>query len=131
MKHFVKFLSFILVMLCLTLAVAASELNGSTIVYPDEGITVQFEENSSLSAEMKQAIADSIVFDTSIPQTYSLCWLTGHNTTTETMTVTYHKVDEYDPRCILDIYHITTCSKCDYYVEELSSSGYISCCPED
>lgn len=131
MKHFIKFLSFILVMLCFTLAIAASELNGPTVVYPDAGITVQFDKGTSLSSEKRQAIADSIVLGTPIPQMYSLCWLTGHRTVTETMTVTHHKVDTYDPRCLLEIYLITTCSKCDYYVEEFDSSGYISCCPED
>ena len=131
MKQLLRLLSFILVMLCFVLAVSASELNGTAIEYPNEMITIQFEENTSLSAERMQMIADSFVYGTPIPQTYALCWLTGHDKVTETMTVTQHKADQYDPRCILEIYLITTCTKCDYYSEEFDSSGYISCCPED
>lgn len=131
MKYFFKILSLILVVLCFTLAISASEINGPTIVYPDEGVTVRFEENTSFSSAQMQAIADSIVLDSPIPQTYAFCWLTGHDTITETVTATQHKADVYDPRCYLEIYLITTCSKCDYYSEELHSAGYISCCPED
>ncbi|MBR7184553.1 MAG: hypothetical protein IKD37_02980 [Clostridia bacterium] len=131
MKYLFKIMSFILVMLCFTLAIVASELNGPIIVYPDEGITVRFEENTSLSSAEMQAIADSIVHDSPIPQTYAFCWLLGHDKITETVTATHHKVDTYDPRCLLEIYLITTCSRCDYYSEEFDSSGYISCCPED
>lgn len=131
MKRLFQIISVVLAILSLTLFISASEIIGPSIAYPEAGVTVQFEVNTSLTPEMMQTIADSIVLDTPIAQTYSLCWLTGHDKVTETITATYHKELPYDPRCRLDIYLITTCKKCNYYQEEFDSSGYISCCPED
>ena len=131
MKRLFQIISVVLAILSLTLFISASEINGPIIVYPEAGVTVQFEADTSLTPEMMQMIGDSIVYDTPIAQTYALCWLTGHDKVTETVTAISHQELPYDPRCRLDIYLITTCTKCDYYSEELSSSGYISCCPED
>lgn len=131
MKHLFKLISVTIVLLTFSFIVSASNPIGPSIEYSEAGITIQFEADTSLSSEMMHTVADSIALDIPVAQTYSLCWLTGHDTITETVTATYHKEHTYSPRCRLDIYLITTCANCDYYVEELSSSGYITCCPED
>ena len=131
MKRLFKLIAFMMAMLCLSLVVSASELVATTIEYSELGVTVQFDSDTALSPEKMQALADSIVYDIPQAQTYAFCWLLGHDKVTETMTATYHKELPYDPRCRLDIYLITTCTRCDFYEEELHSSGYISCCPED
>lgn len=131
MKRLIKSVSVFIAILSLTFAISASAGTAPIIVYPENNITVEFEPTTSLSAEKRQMIADAIVLDTPVIQSRAWCWLTGHDKITETFTVTHHKVSEIDPRCLLDIYLITTCSKCDYYEEELQSSGYVTCCPAD
>ena len=131
MKRVIKLVSVILVMLCLTFAVSASNGNDLIISYPENNITVEFDASTTLSSTKRQVVADAIVLDTPIIQSRAWCWLTGHDKTSDTVGVTYHKQMVLDPRCLLEVYIITTCTKCDYYEEELYSSGYISCCPVD
>lgn len=131
MKRLIKMISVCIALLSLTLTISAINESAPIIFYPEEDITVEFDVNTSISVEKRQMIADTIVLDTPIIQSRAWCWLTGHDKTTETVTATYHKVDELDPRCLLEIYLVTTCSKCDFYEEELDSTGYITCCPEE
>lgn len=131
MKRVIKIISVLLVILSLTLAISASNGSAPIITYPEENITIEFEANTSLSDAKRQIIADAIALDTPIIQSRAWCWLTGHDKTTETVTAIYHKQLELDPRCYIELYLITTCSKCDYYEEELQNAGYISCCPAD
>ena len=131
MKSFIKIIAICIAMLSLTLAISASSENALIIFYSEEGITVEFDANTSLSPEKRQMIADAIAIDNPVIQSRAWCWLTGHDKTTETVTATYHKQLPLDPRCLLEIYLVTTCSKCDFYEEELHSSGYITCCPEE
>ena len=131
MKRFIRMISICIVILSFTLAISASNGSAPIITYPEENITVEFDANTSFTAEKRQIIADAIALDTPIVQSRAWCWLTGHDKTTETVTATYHKQRTLDPRCLLEIYLVTTCSKCDFYEEELHSSGYITCCPEE
>ncbi len=131
MKQTIKLIAVLLAVLSLTFAVSASSTSNLTISYPEEDVTVTFDASTTFSAEQRQRIADFIVLDTPVIQSRAWCWLTGHDKITETVTVTYHKEHQTSPRCRLDVYLITTCSKCDYYEEELYNTHYIVCCPED
>lgn len=131
MKSFIKIVAICIALLSLTLAISANNGNKLVISYPEEEITIEFDANTSLSVEKRQMIADSIALDSPIIQSRAWCWLTGHDKTTETVTAIYHKQRELDPRCYLEVYLVTTCSKCDFYEEELHSTGYITCCPEE
>ena len=131
MKQAIKLIAVLLAVLSLTFAVSASSTSNLTISYPEENVTVTFDASTTFSAEQRQRIADFIVLDTPVIQSRAWCWLTGHDKITETVTATHHKEKNLSPRCLLKVYLITTCSKCDYYEEELYSSGYITCCPED
>ena len=131
MKRMIKFVSAILALLCFTLAVSASGESSLTIVYPEQEITVEFAEDTAFSAEKRQMIADHIALNTPVIQSRAWCWLTGHDKTTETVIAIQHKAEATNPRCLRKVYLVTTCSKCDFYEEELYNTNYITCCPED
>lgn len=131
MKSFIKIIAMCIALFSLTLAISASDENALIIFYPEEEITIEFDASTSLSAVKRQMIADAIALDTPIIQSRAWCWLTGHDKTTETVTAIYHKQREINPRCYAEVYLITTCSKCDFYEEELQNAMYITCCPEE
>ena len=99
--------------------------------YPEFNLSIEFPADTTLSSTTRQMIADSIAYDIPLSQTYSWCWLLGHDTTTKTISAIYHKRSEYDPRCQVELYDVTSCSNCDYVSPVLISSSYISCCPPE
>lgn len=131
-----KILCFI-VTFCVILSlpcVAAMESVGTQIEYGDEGISVTFQSDSKLTEIEKKEIADKIVYGTQeseIMPASLLCSILGHDTSTETVSVIYHKVRATSPRCRKDVLKVEKCSRCDYENSTVSSSKYISCCPED
>ena len=120
-------------MVVCTLSLVVSATNESTYIYeyPELDLTIEFSEDSAFSQVDRQIIADSIAFETPISQTYSLCWLVGHDFYVETVSALYHKKSEYSPRCQLEVYDVEKCTKCDHLYPTLVSSRYISCCPPD
>ena len=106
----------------------------SDFYYENEDTTVIFDTETGLSYEQKQMIADKIVYgDSNDDQisTYRWCWLVGHDKVLNIVTTIEHKVEETVPRCIKRVYDVETCTACDYINEELISTTYIFCCPED
>jgi len=106
----------------------------SDFYYENEDTTVIFDTETGLSYEQKQMIADKIVYgDSNDDQisTYRWCWLVGHDKVSNIVTTIEHKVEETVPRCIKRVYDVETCTACDYIEEELISTTYIFCCPED
>lgn len=132
MINYIRKLSCIL-LLTVTLPTIISAASETTYIYeyPEQNTTIEFSDSSLLASSTRQTIADSIVYSLPLSQTYSLCWLVGHDTITETITATYHKRSQYEPRCQLEIYHVTSCTNCDYANPVLVSSKYISCCPPE
>ena len=130
-----KTILFIICCIAFSLSFSANVISESEIYYQEEDLTVIFEENSTLSSEQKQFIADKIVSGESIIDDgisiYSLCWLTGHDIVSESVSVVEHKLSETDPRCKKNTYIVDTCSKCDYLEYTLFSSSWILCCPEE
>ena len=61
----------------------------------------------------------------------SLCWLTGHNLTSDNVAEVKHKVSKTAPRCYKTIYQVDTCSKCDYMETTVLNQAFIDCCAED
>ena len=127
-----KKILFIILCLCLTITSYAATIADYTLTYEDIGITIIFNTNTSFSTEERQNIADSIIYGSSDDiATYSLCWLTGHNITSESVTAIEHKVSDTAPRCYMTVYNVETCSKCDYVNTESAGSTFLNCCPED
>jgi hypothetical protein len=130
-------LSFSLVMF--TLATYADEFNPLVYQYHDPDVTVEFAEPLNISEERHQQIADTIAGNNSssasgpspsLPDNI-ICTLFGHDLSTTTVTATHHKAKPHEPRCLMEVYHVTACSRCNYTDPELVGSVFIVCCPED
>ncbi len=99
-----------------------------------DNFEVQFDTNSTFSAEEQEAIANYLVNSednatTDEASTYGLiCWISGHKLQTEVVVVIEHKVSATEPRCRKNVYDVSTCSRCDYVEEELIGSMMIDCC---
>lgn len=126
-KVLVSLLSIIII--ALTLATSAS--GTTTSIYTIDSTTIEFSEDSSLTAEEKATIAELVAHgsDVSSATTYNvMCNLFGHKTTTESFTVIKHCVSATAPRCLKSLQDVTTCSRCDYVSTDVISSYYIFCC---
>ena len=99
--------------------------------YYDIGVEVIFGDNSEFSSAQQQRIAEILATGTPPVQSRAWCWLTGHDYVTDAVTVIRHEARTLNPRCAQEIYKVTTCNNCNYYEEELLSSSYIVCCPEE
>lgn len=126
-------------MCVLTCSVYSDEIFSHTYSFYNPEVTVVFPNTMDVTPERQEDIARMLA---GIPSTtfnnpdYSspdniICTIFGHDLDTSTVTVTHHKVSQYSPRCILDIYHVTYCKRCNYTDPELTSSFYIVCCPEE
>jgi len=130
--NYIKKLLYVGIFICmLSFVVSAADENTYSYEYPAQNLTVEFAEDTTLSPNIRQTIADSIAYNTPVPQTYSLCWLLGHDYYIHTVSATYHEKSEYDPRCLLEIYDVKKCNNCDYANPTLVTSRYISCCPPE
>jgi len=123
----------------LTLAVFADGINPLVYEYHNPDITVEFSEPLNVTVERQQQIADNIagVGPSFIPGSNNelpeniICSLFGHDLSTTTVTATHHKVLVHSPRCLVKMYYVTACSRCDYSNVEEAGSFFIVCCPED
>lgn len=123
----------------LTLTIFADGINPLIYQYIDPEITVEFADALNISPERQQQIADEIAgINTSSVSAFPsvspnniICTLFGHDLSTTTVTATHHKVHVHEPRCLVEIYHVTACSRCNYTDPQLVGSGFICCCPED
>lgn len=114
--------------------VAGADLDNTVILeYESDNITVIFNKEQVYDEEICNNIADYIVYGTEEYDTVSIswCWLFGHDITTTTVTTITHKVQLKSPRCLREIHNVETCSKCDYINDEVISSVYIVCHPND
>jgi len=134
----IKVLFFSALMCLFTLSIYADELNLLVYQYYNPDITVEFTDSLNVSAERQQQIADEIAgidssfisgSNTASPENI-ICTLFGHNLSETTVTATHHKVHVHEPRCLVEIYDVTACSRCDYTEAELVGSVFICCCPE-
>jgi hypothetical protein len=122
-----------------SLTIFADEFNPLVYHYQNPEITIVFTESLNVSSERQQQIADEIAgIDTTIISGSNsaspdniICTLFGHDLSTTTVTATHHKVHVHNPRCLVELYHVTACSRCNYTDPELVGSVFIVCCPED
>jgi energy-converting hydrogenase A subunit M len=121
----------------LSLSVFADEFNPLIYQYTNPEVTIVFSSALDISEERQQEIAEEIAGISSLtnPGIASpdniICTIFGHNLSTSTVTAIHHKVKQYTPRCLMKLYEVTACSRCDYTQAELIDSFYITCCPED
>lgn len=130
MKKVVSIIAFVLACSMLVVGISGSSANTETrvIEYYDEGVTVVFENAVYSSEERYTQIADRLVYgDEYATSAISWCWLFGHDIESNTIQTITHNVRSVSPKCLRKTYKIETCSKCDYYNEELLTSVYIVC----
>ena len=128
MKKIKYVISFVLVCIMMLVTVSGSDSGTLVIEYTDDDITVVFENAAGNNEEFYKRIADRLVYgDEYSTSKLSWCWLFGHNIQTNTVNVTTHNVRSVSPKCLRNTYNVETCSKCDYYNEELIASAYIVC----
>ena len=60
-----------------------------------------------------------------------MCTLFGHKNTSETVISVTHKYNVESPRCLQEVFAVTSCSRCGESSVERLSFSFISCCPED
>ena len=126
----------IFVALCFVMAITAyaSSENKYSYDYESSDITIVFDENTAFDADERQTIADYIVNGGSEDENVSaqsLCWLTGHKITSDSVIEIQHKVRAKAPRCYKTIYQVDKCSKCDYVEKTVLNQAFIACCAED
>ena len=131
MKRYFACLFLVLSILISAISINATSENQYVFSYPDQNLEVEFALNSTLTATQKNMIADAIAYGSDIPQTYALCWLVGHKEVVNTVSVIQHKVFTHNPRCVLNLYTVTTCENCDYSDIVLDSTMRLDCCPAE
>ena len=123
-----------LLTIVLLTSIATYSIASDEVIHQYGNISVVFESDTSFTVTKQQYIADMLVYgesDITIVQPRAWCWLTGHDKTTEYVTIITHKKYTTEPRCLEEVYEVTTCSKCDLYDMVLIASVDISCCPVD
>lgn len=127
----IKFIIIPLLCMMLSVNIMAHTAGGGVYEFADEDKVVTFEDDCTLTEDEQQAVAERLVYgsaeDSGI-QTYSWCWLTGHNLSYNTVAVITHKARATQPRCLEERYNVATCSNCDYMEEDLLTTVYIICC---
>lgn len=116
--------------ICATFGASADTNTGNT--YHIENTTVVFDADSQLSEEQQEMIAQLLVNpEYGVSQANLICNIFGHKNTQEGVTTITHKVSATSPRCLQELFTITTCSRCNESTVERNAYYYISCCPED
>ena len=130
MKKITAFLMVIMLVVGATFGVSADDTIGNT--YQIDNVTVIFAIDSQLSIEQQEMIANSLVYpEYGVAKTNLICNIFGHKNTMEGVTTITHKIFEESPRCMEELFTITTCSRCNETTVERNAYYYITCCPED
>ena len=111
--------------------VNASAIESEMTVITIDNVDVEFSQNSLLTNEQKQNVAEKLVLgnDYKAIESYGLtCTLFGHKYTTETAITVTHCVSSTAPRCLQQHWNIAVCSRCDNTEQTLVSQAYIHCC---
>ena len=127
-----KYLSFILVVLIICTCCTSISAQAN-YTYTIGNTTVIFNADTTFSLQEQQYIADLLVRDDNDAQTYALlCVISGHDYGQgESISTITHKVYDTSPRCFLEYFIISKCTRCEHYQTESLGGYYISCCPEE
>ena len=107
-------------------------IENSLTILSVEDIDVLFDENSSLTDEEKQIIAEYFANSKNGAQPYGLvCSIFGHKNSTEYVTTITHRVNPDIPRCLEEQWELTVCSRCDNVESRRIAFESIDCCPVD
>ena len=130
MKKIISILLVSALMIGACIGITADEVGGNTYVF--DNVTVVFDENSQFSSEKQESIANLLINpEYGLSTAGLMCTLFGHKNTTETVVTITHKYNVESPRCLQEVFAVTTCSRCDESTVQRLSFNYITCCPED
>lgn len=125
-----KIISITLVIIIVLLAcVTTSAEVPNTNVLEIDHVTVIFEEDSVFSLEEKQYIAELIAYGDRGISTYGLACIFGHKYVEESVTAITHCAKENQPRCLAEVFLVSTCSRCGKSSMERVTYYYFTCCP--
>ena len=115
---------------------ASSNFGNGMYEYEVPEVTIIFDDATAFSEQKMQEIANSIVGLPTLEEIVEspnnlICAIVGHNLSTTSVAEIRHKVTIWNPRCLMSIYDVTACSRCDYVDIVLVSSFHITCCPEN
>lgn len=137
MRIIKKLVVVLVICVLLTISVFATQTDQQKVFeYVDPETTVVFEDETDFTEAQMQKMADSLVGihnsddEESSPRNL-ICTIIGHDLSSGRVSVTKHKVTIWNPRCLVSIYDVTACSRCDYAETVLISSFHIFCCPEN
>ena len=131
MKRIISLSTALILALLLCFSASANTTGNNTVTV--DNYTIIFNEASTLTQDEMLRIAQARVNynpeENSETSTYGvMCNLFGHKTTTETISVIEHCVQEAQPRCLQTYEDLTVCSRCDYVEVDVLSSVHIFCC---
>ena len=130
MKRIISILLVTVLMVGTCISVSADEIAGNT--YNIDDVTVIFGENSQLSNRKQEEIANLLANpEYGVSTAGVMCDWFGHKNTTETVVTITHCYNVESPRCMQEIFAVTTCSRCDESTVERLGYSFITCCPED
>ncbi len=130
MRKTIIVLIVVILTICSTIGVSANGVGSNT--YQIENVTVIFDDDSKLTQEQKESIAQLLVIpEYGVSQANLICDIFGHKNTQEGVSTITHKVSATSPRCLEEFFTITVCSRCNEATVERDAAVYISCCPED
>ena len=136
MKFLRYLLSSCIICLVLMMSIEASSDPQYVYEYNIPEVTVSFSSNNGFSEQKRQVIANNIAgLQNENVESEStrniICSIFGHDLSSGEVISIKHKVSHRDPRCLLEIYDVVSCSRCDYLEQNLISSRHISCHPEE
>lgn len=96
-------------------------------------LMVVFAEDTAFTEEEQQRIIRHLCGEEHDgASTYNLlCNVFGHKYTTEQVTTISHCVYTSSPRCVENIYIVSTCSRCEDTNSTLNDTTRIYCCSEE
>ena len=129
MKRFITIILVAVLVLTACIATSAHEESDNILIIGD--VTIFFSHDSDFSESEQQHIAHHLTDgDSGNFTTFGLmCFLFGHNYTTESVRTVTHRVLPTSPRCFEEYFLVSVCSRCNDTKSERTNYGYIACCP--
>lgn len=113
----------------LSVSIFAVNVDNVTHKHEKNEITIEFLSDNLTKAEEAQIIDYLVTGEQMAMAGNVLCTLFGHSMgATEIITAISHNVYSTAPKCNMDTYGISACTRCDYVSASLLSSKSISCC---
>jgi len=127
LKKCVKIISLLIVLNTLCAMTINSYQDQYIFEYPNQ--TVIFKTDTIFNSEERQYLAEYLIYGAGNVSPCGLtCILFGHDLKTGYMTTIKHKVYISQPRCVMETYESSFCTRCEYISNILIGSSLFVCC---